>query len=58
MAVDINADDYDEDSVFNRLFAKDKAKPRPNHGDRLEKLFSETKAPEAPINVQDFLPRY
>ncbi len=58
MKTDAQARLYDEDSVFNRLFAEDKPPSQPGQGDRLRDIFSGAKTTEKSIAVEDFLPRY
>lgn len=54
---DIRPDIYDENSVFKKLFADEKAPqkaPRPN---RLKEIFKDAPNQEPPISVGDFLPQ-
>ena len=58
MASDIPADDYDENSVFNRIFAEIKRDPNANAASRLERIFAEVETPAETLNVTDFLPSF
>lgn len=49
---------YDENSVFNRLFAEETREARPSKGERLASIFANVEAQAEPIRVQDFLPSY
>lgn len=49
---------YDEDSVFNTLFAAEKKPRTPTKAERMAQIFAEANTPEAPISVEDFLPVY
>lgn len=58
-----NKDAYDENCVFNRIFAENPKTPVANSADRLERIFKSAKAPahetiNETINVADFLPIY
>lgn len=53
-----NPEIYDENSVFNRLFAEKPQDPKPNPANRIERVFAEVEAPVEVINVADFLPSY
>lgn len=55
---DENEDEYDENSVFNRLFDGKDPAPRENSRRRLDRIFKTAKTPFEPIDVAEFLPTY
>jgi len=58
MTAEINARLYDEDSVFNRLFAEGKPKVGPSKGERLRTMFADVQTSAETVKVSDFLPSY
>jgi len=58
MTPKVDPEAYDEDCVFNRLFAAE-TKPRsPTKGERLASIFADATSTEPNIQVSDFLPSY
>jgi hypothetical protein len=51
-------DTYDENSVFNRLFANEKKPRKPTQAERMAKIFAQAPREPETISVSDFLPRY
>jgi len=63
MTLKLDPDIYDEDSVFNQLFAAETKPRRPTQADRMARIFAEALETESPTNeidikVSDFLPRF
>lgn len=54
---DIRPDIYDENSVFKRLFADEKAQQKASRPNRLPTIFKEAPNQEPPLSVGDFLPQ-
>jgi hypothetical protein len=51
-------DTYDENSVFNRLFAENKKPRKPTQAERMAKIFAQAPREPETIDVADFLPSY
>jgi len=51
-------EEFDEDSVFNRLFSPKKLNSRNTPITRLEHIFADAPTPAEVIDVKDFIPVY
>lgn len=58
MTMHANTRLYDEDSVFNQLFTKEKKPRRPTQAERMASLFADAPTSEPPFKAADFLPCY
>ena len=58
MTPPLSLDTYDENSVFNRLFADEKKPRKPTQAERMAKIFAQAPREAETINVADFLPNY